>query len=419
MEKSKIIRADVLVIGGGPAGMMAAGKAAELGAKVILLEKNSKLGRKLLLTGQGRCNLTQAKFDFKELVQEYGREGDFLFSPFSSFGVKETIEFFKKRGLALKIERGKRVFPKSDKAESVLKVLTSYLKEKGVEVKTKTEVKGIIKKNKRIIKVILKNHREIVANNYIIATGGKSYPKTGSTGDGYQWLKELGHQIIPPRPALVPLKIKEDWPKRVQGLSLKNVELTLVQDGKKRGKKFGEMLFTHFGLSGPIVLNLSEKVGDLLPKGRVDLLLDLKPALSFEVLRKRIESDFLKYSKRNFRNSLVDLLPQKLIPIIIELAKIDPFKKVNALTKEEKHNLVLLFKNLKMEVLDLAGFKEAIITSGGLSLKEIEAKTMKSKIIDNLFLAGEIINLQGPSGGYNLQLCWTTGYLAGLNSSEK
>ncbi len=396
--------------------MMAAASAAEKGAKVLLLEKNQTLGKKLLITGKGRSNLTRAEFNPRELVKKYGREGDFLLFPLSVFGVKETIEFFEKGGLHTKVERGKRIFPRSDKASDVLKILIGYLKEGKVEIMTNSEVKEIVKDKNKIAKIILSSGEEILARNYIIATGGKSYPGTGSTGDGYKWLEKLGHKIEKLRPALVPLKIKENWPKGAQGLSLKNVELAVFQNNKKRDSRFGEMLFTHFGVSGPIVLDLSNEVGELLEKGEVKLVLDLEPALDFQILDKRLQPDFSKYSNKLFKNSLADLLPQKLIPVILDLSGINPEKKVNEIKKEERQKLAKLLKGMEMMVSGLLGFDMAIVTSGGVSLKEIDSKTMKSKLVENLFLAGEIINLHGSTGGYNLQLCWSTGFLAGRSA---
>ena len=397
--------------------MIAAGRAAESGVKVLLLEKNRSLGRKLLITGKGRSNLTRAEFDPKELVKKYGREGDFLLSPFSVFGVEKTVEFFNKRGLSTKIERGKRIFPRSDSSRDVLSVLIKYLKEGKVAIRTGSEIKDVVEDGGKMARVVLKDGRELTARNYIIATGGKSFPGTGSTGEGYLWLEKLGHKIEKLRPALVPLRIKESWVKSCQGLSLKNVKLTVFQDNKKKDSRFGEMLFTHFGVSGPIVLDLSFKTGELLEKGEVSLALDLKPALDFETLHKRVRSDFLKYGNKLYKNSLDDLLPQKMVPVVIELSGINPLKKVNEITKEERMGLAKLLKGMKMQVSGLLGFDMAIITSGGVSLKEIDAKTMRSKLVENLFLAGEIINLHGPTGGYNLQLCWSTGYLAGKSSA--
>ena len=409
---------DVAVIGGGPAGMMAAARAGETGKKVVLLEKNAGLGRKLLLTGKGRSNLTRAEFNPRELLEKYGREGDFLLYALSVFGVKETIEFFEKRGLKIKIERGKRIFPQSDKAGDVLNTLINYLKNNKVEIMAGSEVEEILKEKNRISKIILKDGREISAKNYIIATGGKSYAATGSVGHGYKWAEKLGHKISKIRPALVPLKIKENWPKSAQGLSLKNVKLIVFKNNKKKESRFGELLFTHFGISGPIVLDLSKEIGKLLEKGGVKLVLDLKPALDFKILDKRLQSDFSKYSQKLFKNSLPDLLPQKLIPVVIGLSGINPSKKVNEITREERHKLARLLKGLEMTVSSLLGFETAIVTSGGVSLKEIDSKTMKSKLVENLFFAGEIIDLDGPTGGYNLQLCWSTGYLAGKSAAK-
>jgi len=413
---------DVAVIGGGPAGMMAAGRAGELGAKVVLIEKNKNLGRKLLLTGKGRCNLAKAEFNHKEFVKGFGKQGQFLLSALSVFGIKETIEFFEKRGLKTKIERGKRVFPKSDKARDVLNVLVNYLREGKVAVLLDSRVTNFEVANQKIIRAFIKGGRQIKAKKYILCSGGKSYPQTGSTGDGFRWAEKLGHSVTKLRPALVPLKIKERWVKQVQGLALKNVKITFFENKKKRASKFGEALFTHFGLSGPIILEMSKKIGQLLdekPSYSLKLFLDLKPGLDFQKLDKRVQRDFEKYRNKMFKNSLADLLPQKLIPVIVRLSGINPGKKVNKITKEERQKLVKLLKNLEMTVVGLLGFDKAIITNGGISLKEIDSKTMKSKIIDNLYFAGEIIDLDGPSGGYNLQLCWTTGFVAGQNAAGK
>ena len=409
---------DVAVIGGGAAGLIAAGRAGELGSKVIVLEKNKTLGVKLLITGKGRSNLTRGENNDKEFVKQYGREGDFLLSSFSKFGPKETIDFFEKKGLKLKTERGKRIFPVSDRAGDVLNVLINYCKKNNVEIKMNAEVRDIIKNRNTISRIVLSNKEVIIAKNYIICSGGKAFPGTGSTGDGYKWAEKFGHSVISPEPALVPIKIKDSWVRKLQGLSLKNIEITVLQNNKKIDSRFGELLFTHFGLSGPIILDLSGGVGEILKKGEVVLSLDLKPALDFNKLDKRLQSDFLKYNKKMFRNVFNDLLPQKLIPVFISLSKINPDKKINEITREERHELVKLFKNIKMTVVSLLGFENAIITKGGISIKEIDSKTMRSKRIDNLFFAGEIINLHGPTGGYNLQLAWTTGFISGENAAQ-
>lgn len=397
--------------------MMASGRAAELGAKVLLVETNKILGKKLLLTGKGRCNFTQAEFNERLFVESFGKGGKFLLSALFNFGVKNVISFFEKHQLKTKIERGKRVFPITDRAEDVLNVLTRYLKENKVQVMHEARVIDLEKEGNRIKKIITARG-DIFAKNFIICTGGKSYPLTGSTGDGYDFARKLGHKIITPEPALVPIKIKEKWVGNLQGLSLKNVQINVFQNGKKQDDRFGEMIFTHFGLSGPIILDISKKVGELLKHGEVVISLDLKPALEYPLLDQRIQKDFKKYNNKIFKNSLKDLLPQKLIPLIMELSGINPEKTVNVIAKEERKRLAGVLKNLKMQVSGLMGFDQAIVTTGGIDLKEIDPKTMKSKLIDNLFFAGEIINLQGPTGGYNLQLCWSTGRLAGESAAH-
>jgi len=410
---------DVAIIGGGPAGIMAAIKASEIKARVILLEKNEQLGKKLLLTGKGRCNLANAEFNLKKLIEYYGSNGKFLFRAFYLFGPKEVVDFFEKIGLKTKIERGNRIFPINDKAESVLKILINCLKKYGVKTETNQEVDRIEIANQQIKRLILKNKTTITAKNYILCSGGKAYPKTGSTGDGYNWASQLGHHLNKPSPALVPIKIKEPWIRDLQGLSLKNVEISLFQNQVKKESRFGECLFTHFGLSGPIILDISKKTGELLDNGEVEIAIDLKPALDFPILDLRIQKDFKKLHNKLFKNSLIDLLPQKLIPVMIKLSKIDPEKRVNNITKEERRRLVHLFKKFKMSVTKLLSFDSAIITSGGIVLNEINSQTMQSKIINNLFFAGEIIDLDAPTGGFNLQLCWSTGSLAGQSAAQK
>jgi hypothetical protein len=412
-EKETIF--DVAVIGAGPAGMMAAGRAGELGASVVLLEKNKKIGEKLLLTGNGRCNITNAEFDVKKLVSSYGKNGRFLFPAFFEFGVKKVIDFFNNNNVPTKIERGNRVFPKSNKARDVLRSLWRYMSKNKVIVVCDAEVHRLSYKDKKIKKIILKNKRTITAKKYIICTGGLSYPKTGSTGSGLRWAPSLEHTIKEPSPALVPIKIKEEWAREMKGLSLKNVEVTVVGKNKKI-KKFGECLFTHFGLSGPIILELSKEIGLLLKDGEVKLSLDLKPALDIKKLDERIKRDFQKYSNKLFKNGLDDLLPNKMISTVIGLSQIVPEKEINKISKEERKRLVKLLKNIEMTVTGLMGFDLAIVTSGGISLNEINEKTMQSKIVDNLFFAGEVIDIDGPTGGFNLQMCWSTGYLAGENA---
>lgn len=410
---------DVAVIGGGPAGMMAAGRAAERGARVVLLEKNESLGKKLLITGKGRCNLTRDEVDLKEMIRQFGKNGKFLFSSLSEFGPREVMKFFEDRKLPVKVERGGRVFPVSNKSYDALRVMEEYLKKNKVKIMFGSEIVGFDSDGKKIKCVKLKHEkgalgRKIVtAEKFILCTGGKSYPLTGSTGDGYQWAKDLGHTIITPAPALVPIKTKEVWAGEMQGLSLKNVEISLIQNGKVQDSRFGEMLFTHFGLSGPIVLDISKKAGELMAKGEVLVSIDLKPALSVEQLDTRIQRDFGRNGKKDFVNYLPELLPQKMIATIISLSGIDPRKKINVVTGADRKKLVALLKDLRLTANGTTGFSQAVVTSGGVNLKEVDSKTMKSRIVDNLFFAGEILDVDGPTGGYNLQICWSTGYAAG------
>ena len=406
---------DLIVIGGGPAGMIAAGRAAENGARVLLLEKNEKLGRKLLITGGGRCNLTNKKSNLRKFTKKFGKSGDFLFSSLSQFTVEDTIEFFKKNGTPTKEERGRRIFPVSDDAHSVLVSLLNYLKNNGVDVKTRAEVKSLTLEENRVTKIILKRKKEIDVKNVAICTGGKSYPITGSTGQAYNWLSELGHTITPIKQALAPVILKDEWIKRVEGLSLKNVSISVFQNNIKKASAFGEAVFTSSGMSGPIILELSKTIGELIEDSSVNLKIDLKPALDSATLDRRLQKDFKKFSGKMFKNCLGDLLPKALIPIIGGFSGIPQEKKVDNITKEERKNILRLLKELGVGVEGLADFSRTIITSGGVSLKEIDSKTMKSKIIDNLYLAGEIIDLDGPTGGYNLQMCWSTGFVVGEN----
>jgi predicted Rossmann fold flavoprotein len=406
---------DTAVIGGGPAGMMAAGAAAQNGSRVVLIEKNDRTGKKLLITGKGRCNITTAETDPKNIARAFGKNGKFLYSALHAFSVNDTIAFFNERGLPTKVERGQRVFPVSDHAQDVLHVLTAFLKEHKVKLMNNCTVTRLVKKENFIEKIKTTNG-DVQAKQYIICVGGLTYPSTGSSGDGYKWAKELGHSVTPPHPSLVPVRTKELWVKELQGLSLKNVRISVYQDNKKQDSRFGEALFTHDGLSGPIILDMSQKIGGLLKHGKVELRLDLKPALEYPKLDVRIQRDFQKNSNKMFKNSLNDLLPRKMIAVIIKLSGIDPDQIVNKITKEERNKLLHLLKELTFNVYSLYGFNKAIATAGGIKLKELDPKTMRSEIIDNLYFAGEIIDLNGPTGGYNLQMCWSTGYLAGKSA---
>ncbi len=416
MDKS-IKNFDVAVIGGGPAGMLAAGRAAELGAKVVLLEKNSTLGKKLLLTGNGRCNLTQIDCDVKEFIEKLGKNGKFLFSALSFFGPNEIINFFAKKNLLTKVEKNGRVFPLSDKATDVLLALIKYLKEGKVEIVAGVQVKGFeFLKNK--ISGIRIDDKIVNINKVILCTGGKAYPVTGSTGDGYLWTKELGHTVIAPMPALAPIKVQENWVSDLQGVSLENAKINLWQNEKKQASFQGEILFTHFGLSGPLIINASKNINALLQKGSVVIELELFPELTISELDKKLILAFRENNKKDVKNYFKEILSQKILNLILKLAEIDPDKKLNFLTKKERRSIVMLLKSLKFTVAEVMGFEQAMITSGGVALKEIDPKTMRSKIIENLYFAGEILDLDGPTGGYNLQICWSTGYLAGESMAK-
>jgi predicted Rossmann fold flavoprotein len=409
---------DLAIIGAGPAGMMAALRASECGGNVVLLEKNHIPGMKLLITGKERCNITNAGTDVRKFAANYGKNGKFLLSALYRFGIKETIDFFHKNNFRTIIERGGRIFPERDKAKDVQELFLRLIKKNNITLLTNCRIKKISRKQNIIEKIILDNN-EITADNYLISTGGLSYPQTGSTGDGYNWAKQMGHTVIKPEPALTPILVEEKWVKALEGLSLKNVRISIYQNNKKRDDRFGEALFTGFGLSGPIILDMSKSIGKLLIKGQTDLFIDFKPALDFNMLDKRILRDLEKYNNRSIKNILPGLLPKKLIPVILELANIGPEKKGHSITKEERKKLRLLLKQLPLTIKSLSGFNKAIITAGGIALREIDPKTMRSRIIDNLYFAGEILDLDGPTGGYNLQVCWSTGYLAGENAAKK
>jgi hypothetical protein len=411
----KIMKYDIAVIGGGPGGMMAAGRAAQCGARVVLIEKNRRLGKKLLLTGKGRCNITNAEYDPHRFIEPFGKKGKFLYSALHKFGVQDTLQFFHQRGLQTKVERGKRIFPLSDQATDVRQVLADFLHETGVTIRKNTLVKALLKTGRRIEKLLL-SQNELIADRYIICTGGLSYPATGSTGDGLTWAEQLGHTLIPPKPALTPVILKEPWIKELQGLSLKNVHISVYQNNKKQAERLGEALFTHEGMSGPIMLDMSKAIGNLLKKP-VHLCIDFKPALAYSVLDARIQRDLQENRKKMFKNSLDKLLPHKLIPVIVRLSGINPAKQAGSFTKEERKRLLHLLKGFTVNVRGLAGFEKAIITTGGIALNEINPQALQSKLIDNLYFAGEILDLDGPTGGYNLQLCWSTGYVAGESAA--
>ena len=412
-----------IVIGGGPAGMIAAITASKNKDKVILIEKNNSLGKKLLITGKGRCNITNAA-DISEFIEHIPGNGRFLYSVFKNFTNKDIIKILEENGLKVKVERGNRVFPITDNAKDVLDCFTNELKKQDVEIRLNSEVVEIeANKQKEVTGVYLETGELLKASKVILATGGKSYPKTGSNGSGYKLAKKLGHSITNIKPSLVPLIADENLCQNMQGLSLKNVKIKIKDLNKQKiiYEDFGEMLFTHFGVSGPIILSASailiryKNIEELLNSNKIKLIIDLKPALSFEELDNRILRDFEKYKNKDFKNSLNDLLPQKMIDCVIELSKIDPNKKVNEITKEERKNLSSLLKNFEITIKGFRPIDEAIVTSGGVQTKEINPKTMESKIIKGLFFAGEIIDVDGYSGGFNLQIAYSTGFTAGGN----
>ena len=403
----------VIVVGGGAAGMMACHAAAMCGHQVTLLEKNEKLGKKIYITGKGRCNLTNAS-DMEVLFANVMSNRKFLYSGFYTFDNNQVIDLFEMNGMATKTERGNRVFPVSDHSSDVISTMAKVLKNDNVEVKLNTTVQSLIIKENKACGVIV-NGKEISADNVILCTGGLSYPSTGSTGDGYEFAKKAGHRIVDCTPSLVPFNIREEWVKDLQGLSLKNSAITIYDEKKKLYSDFGEMLFTHFGVSGPMILSASGNIKAAEFAKPLKLVIDLKPAMTEEQLDKRILRDFDENKNKQFRNSVSKLLPSKLIPIIIDLSGIDPDKKVNEISKEERNHFVHLLKNLTMTINGLRGWNEAIITKGGINVKDVNPSTMESKLVSNLFFAGEVLDLDAMTGGYNLQIAWSTGYLAGLS----
>lgn len=407
---------DVVVIGGGPAGMMSAGRSASLGKKVLLLEKNSELGKKLLITGGGRCNVTNAEEDLRVLLSKFKDSDKFLFSAFSQFSNKDTLEFFNSRGMETKVEALGRVFPITNSARTVWEVLLNYLKENKVTVSSNSEVTKINTSNGKIVSVSLKGGGDIKSKSFVLATGGMSRPETGSTGDGFKWLKDIGHNVVEPSASLVPIKTKNEWVTKLQGVSIDDAKITLLQNDEKQAVKRGKILFTHFGLSGPTILNTSSEIAELLKYGEVFISLDLLPTLDHGQLNQKLQDVISENSNKKYKNILDNLLPSAVASVVVELSKIDPDKKSNSVTREERLSLIELIKNLKVEVDSLLGEDKAIVTSGGVVLEEVDFKTMASKLYPNLYLVGDILDIDRPSGGYSLQLCWTTGYTAGQNS---
>ena len=419
----------VLVIGGGPAGMMAAITASQNKNNVILIEKMQTLGRKLLITGKGRCNITSS-LPIEEFIKNTPGNGMFLYSCYQKYTNKDIIKFLKEEGLEVKEERGNRIFPVTDKSQDVLNCFRKKLEKEKVEIHYNTEVKEILYKEDengtKEATGVKTNKGDILADKIILATGGKSYPLTGSTGDGYNLAKKLGHTITPIKPSLVPLEVyQRDLCKELQGLSLRNVGIKIIDNNKNKTiyEDFGEMIFTHFGVSGPTILSSSahlvryKNIEENFKNHKIELIIDLKPALSEKKLDERILRDFEEFKNKQFKNSLDKLLPQKLIGVIVERSKINPNKKVNEITKEERKTLINLLKKFSVEIKGFRLIEEAIITSGGIKIKEINPKTLESKIVKNLYFAGEIIDVDSYTGGFNLQIAYSTGYVAGLGLS--
>lgn len=421
----------VVVIGGGAAGMMAAVAAADSGAKVTIYEKNEKLGKKLFITGKGRCNVTNAG-DMENLFANVMTNEKFLYSAFYTYDNQMVMDFLEKAGCPLKVERGDRVFPVSDHSSDIIAAFQRELRKRDVEIVLNCGVKKVLWKEMNagtaemeenrpaqvlpaVEGVLLENGKKIKADSIIVATGGISYASTGSTGDGYRFAEEAGHKVVECKPSLVPFNVKEDWCKDAMGVSLKNVSLRLVCGKREIYSGFGEMLITHFGISGPLALSASSFYVNKA-KGETNAFIDLKPALDAEQLDKRVLRDFEEAKNKQFKNSLNHLFPQKLIPVMIGLSGIDPEKKVNEITKEERKSFVELIKNVPLTITGVRDFNEAIITKGGVHVKEVNPSTMESKKVSGLYFAGEVLDLDALTGGYNLQIAWSTGYLAGINA---
>lgn len=403
----------VFVIGGGASGMMAAGIAARRSNEVHLFEKNSILGKKLYITGKGRCNLTNIG-DIQNFIDNTLSNPFFLYSALYNFSNLDTIEFFKELGVKTKIERGGRVFPISDKSKDVVDALKSFLIKSKVKLHLNQTVENLITQNNKVLGIITKDKNKFYCDSIIIATGGLSYPATGSTGDGYKFAKQLGHRVTDLYPSLVPLTVKEEYCNNLQGLTLKNVEISIYYNKKMLYNKFGELMFTHYGLSGPVILSASGNIAPFINNNLL-LTIDLKPKLDNKMLDTRILKDFDKNKNKDFKNSLDELLPKKMIPVIIFLSNIAPNKKVNEITKDERKHLISIIKALPFNINGTRGYEESVITRGGVDVNYIEPSTMKSKIFENVFFVGELLDVDAYTGGYNLQIAFSSGYVAGIS----
>lgn len=400
---------NVIVVGSGPAGMMAAISASKCGHRVTLLEGNNKIAKKLYISGKGRCNVTNKK-TIDIFFENVLTNKEFLYSALYTFTNEDTIKFVEDGGTKLKVERGDRVFPVSDKSSDIIKSFEKQLKRNNVEILINSKVERINVHNNTIESLKLSNGKKVIGDHYIFATGGASYPLTGSDGKLFSEYKRIGHNVIELKPSLVPIEIREKWPTELQGVSIKNASMTLYKNNKKEISFQGDFIFTHFGLSGPIVLKMSRYISD---DENYSIEIDLKPALDDKEFDLRLQKDFMKYSNKNFKNSLDDLLPKKFIPVMIDIVKIDPYKKINSITKQERKRILDCFKHLIVNVEGLRPVSEAIVTSGGIDVSEINPSTMKSKIIRNLSFAGEVMDVDAFTGGYNVQIAISTGFLAG------
>jgi len=405
---------DVVVIGGGPAGMMAAGRAAELGRSVLLLEKNPTLGKKLLITGGGRCNITNNRPNVRAMLAKYKGNPKFLFSTFSQFNVEDAINFFNQRGMETKEEEEGRIFPVSNRSQSVLDALVQYIKDGGVQIQSNSTVTRLSFKSNFHIR--LDDKSALVAKSCIVATGGTACPETGSTGEGFDWLKKMGHTIAENNYALVPVALKDAWAKKIAGVTLKDIRLSTFQNGKKHDVQPGKLLFTHFGISGPTVLNMSKSIGDLLREGEVIIMLDLFPKLDHEALKQELQTMLVAESSKKLKNTLSNLIPAALAEAMLELAGINGDTANHSVRHEERIKLVALIKNIPLNVKGLLGKDKAVVSSGGVAPSEIDFKTMQSRLVPGLFIIGDVLNIDRPSGGYSLQLCWTTGFVAGSSA---
>ncbi len=418
---------DLIVVGGGASGLMAAGRAASRGLRVLLLEKNKRLGEKLRISGGGRCNITNAEEDEHVLLQKYGKAEQFLYSLFAQFGVKSTFSFFESRNLPLVVEPGKRAFPKTQKAEDVVRVLEAYLKKSGVEVRTNSPVTKVAMKSPAkagqagVIAGLECGGKLLTATDYLFATGGVSHPETGSTGDGFKWLETLGHTVAEPTPTLVPLAVKEQWIKDLSGVSLDPMKITFFAEGKKQFDLKGKILFTHFGISGPLIMNSAYKVADLLHTGVVTATIDAYPKTDLGALEKKLIAVFDANKNKTLKNIIKEIVPDGMQRGITTLlaGRMDVAIKVHSVTKEDRKRIVRLLKELPIMIEGLMGFDRSIVADGGIPLEEVDMRTMRSKVVPNLLVTGDLLNINRPSGGYSLQLCWSTGYVAGEHAGTR